>query len=211
MTQLAADCPNCGAPIRFQWSAAVQTTCSYCRSVLVRHDVALERVGEVADLPLTPSPIQLGTMGRYRGRGFTAIGRIVYGWERGSWNEWHLLMDDGSSRWLADAQLDFAISALARTTASLPDARRVKPGQSFEWEGTSYRITTITRARYRGVEGELPFEYWDKDEIALVDFVSAEGRFGTVDWSETPALLFLGEFVDFDALELSNIRQFEGW
>ena len=45
-----AFCPSCGAPVKFQWSSAVQTVCPYCRSILVRHDVNLEAVGKVADL-----------------------------------------------------------------------------------------------------------------------------------------------------------------
>ena len=51
MSQQAANCPNCGALVHFRWSGAVQTTCEYCRSILVRRDVNLEKVGEVAELP----------------------------------------------------------------------------------------------------------------------------------------------------------------
>ena len=36
-----ANCPQCGAPIQFRFAQAVQTVCSYCNSVLVRHDVDL--------------------------------------------------------------------------------------------------------------------------------------------------------------------------
>ena len=50
MSDRAGNCPNCGAPIQFRWSAAVQTTCEYCHSILVRTDVDLKKVGEVADL-----------------------------------------------------------------------------------------------------------------------------------------------------------------
>ena len=65
MTTLRAGaCPNCGAPIEFRWSSAVQTVCAHCRSVVVRHDVDLEALGEVGDLPPDSSPIQIGTEGR---------------------------------------------------------------------------------------------------------------------------------------------------
>jgi hypothetical protein len=53
-----AFCPSCGAPVKFQWSSAVQTVCPYCRSILVRHDVNLEAVGTVADLPRTRHPFR---------------------------------------------------------------------------------------------------------------------------------------------------------
>ena len=40
---------------------------------------------------------------------------------------------------------------------------------------------------------------------------TALGRFGTIDYSDESPLLFLGEAVDFDALQLKNLREFEGW
>ena len=78
MSGRVANCPNCGAQIQFRWSSAVQTTCPYCNSILVRHDVDLARVGQVADLPMDASPIQLGVEGQYGGKAFQVVGRIVY-------------------------------------------------------------------------------------------------------------------------------------
>lgn len=50
MTQPEGTCPNCGAKIVFRWSSSVQTVCEYCKSILVRTDVDLQKVGQVADL-----------------------------------------------------------------------------------------------------------------------------------------------------------------
>ncbi|MGH9627976.1 MAG: DUF4178 domain-containing protein [Bryobacteraceae bacterium] len=177
----------------------------------MRHDVSLERVGEVADLPIDASPIQLGTEGVYRSKAFEVAGRIIYSYEQGSWNEWHLLFADGSSGWLSDAQLEYAVSTLALLPAALPPRESVSRGDRFEWQGGEYEVTSITRARYRGVEGELPFEYWDKDESVFADLRSTSSGFATIDYSESPPLLFLGESVDYDDLQLKNVRLFEGW
>ena len=46
MTQPTANCPNCGAKIIFRWSSSVQTVCEYCKSILVRTDVDLKKVGQ---------------------------------------------------------------------------------------------------------------------------------------------------------------------
>ena len=75
----------------------------------------------------------------------------------------------------------------------------------------SLQVTTRTVARYRGVEGELPFEYWDKSSVLFVDMRSADGDFATLDYSEDPPLLFLGRFVGYDELALEQVRRFEGW
>jgi hypothetical protein len=211
MSRRVANCPNCGALIHFRWSSAIQTTCEYCRSILVRHDVDLERVGEVADLPANASPIQLGTEGAYHGRSFEVVGRILYEYEAGQWNEWHMLYSNGTSGWLSDAQADYAVTELASHHQSLPAPSEIATGQAFHWNGHEYRVTAKTRARYVGVQGELPFEYWDKDEIDFVDLRSGDRRFATIDCSGTDPLLFLGEAVTFDELHLKNLRQFEGW
>jgi hypothetical protein len=204
-----AACPNCSAPVEFRWSSAVQTVCGHCRSVVVRHDVDLKAVGVVADLPLTGSPIQIGTRGRFEGDAFAVTGRIVYEYEHGTWNEWHLLFADESSGWLSDAQAEYAVSRVARKPGTLPDAGAIEVGQRFAFGDLEFQLTSLTRARYRGVEGELPFEYWDKDDVLFADLRSAGGHFATLDYSEDPPLLFIGAFVAFDELELKDLRPVE--
>lgn len=206
----AGRCPNCSAPVRYRWSSAVQTTCESCRSVIVRHDVDIETIGEVADLPPDASPIQLGTQGSLDGQGFTVVGRIVYAYEQGGWNEWHIVYDNGTSGWLSDAQLEFAVSSLVESERRLPSADEAKVGDSFTWNDRHLQVTTITVAHYKGVEGELPFEYWGKDDVPFVDLRGHDATFGTIDYSErrTP-LLFIGRMVAFEELNLRNLRTFE--
>lgn len=211
MTRPASKCPNCGAPVGFAWSSAVQTTCAHCRSVVVRHDLDLRAIGELSDIPEDSSPIQLGVRGEVDGQAFQVIGRIAYEYDDGGWNEWHLVFADNSSGWLSDAQLEYAFSRQARPSRPLPAAGQFTVGGSFAYDGTSLTVATITVARYQGVEGELPFEYWGKDAVTFVDLRNADGQFGTIDYTETPPLLFLGRFVEFDALKLRGVRQFPGW
>jgi hypothetical protein len=211
VTQRTANCPNCGAPIAFLWSSAIQTTCEYCRSILVRHDVRLDRVGVVGDLPPDSSPVQRGAVGVWRKRPFTVVGRIIYEYERGGWNEWHLRFADGGGGWLSDAQLEWAVTELVPDPPELPRPGQLRPGATLAHEGETYVVSSVTVARYRGVEGELPFEYWNKAEVPFVDLRTVTARFATVDYSESPPLFFTGEFVDFDALALAGLREFDGW
>jgi hypothetical protein len=208
MTVRAGACPNCRAPIEFRWSGAVQTVCSHCQSVVVRHDVNLEALGKVSELPQDSSPIQIGTEGRWGDRPFTVIGRIVYEHDDGSWNEWHLIFGNGESGWLSDAQAEYAISELA-APAELPAIKSVSVGGHFSFHGRSFTVSSITNARYRGVEGELPFVYWDKDTVPFVDLRSYDESFATIDYSEPHPLLFIGRFVEYDALALRNVRTFD--
>ena len=205
-----ANCPNCGAPIRFRWSSAVQTTCEFCRSILVRRDVNLEKVGVVADLPPESSPIQIGTEGVWRGRAFFVVGRILYEYEQGVWNEWHAVFGDGASGWISDAQLQYAVSFLT-PSQGLPPSSNVMRGQQLRMGDAVYEVTCLTRAHYKGVEGELPFEYWDKSDVVFADLGTPDARFGTIDYSDEPPALLLGETVEYNDLGLKNVRQFEGW
>ena len=211
MSQPSTTCPNCGAPVKFLWSSAVQTTCEFCKSILVRRDVDLEKVGVVADLPPDVSPIQILTEGIYRSRSFQVVGRILYEYELGGWNEWHCLFNDGSSGWLSDAQAEYAVSFLTPPPTPLPPQEQISRGAEFHWNGALYIASTLTRAHYAGVQGELPFEYWDKSDVLFADLRTKDARFGTIDYSEDPALLYLGECVDFDALKLKNLREIAGW
>ena len=210
MTQPASNCPNCGAKIVFRWSSSVQTVCEYCKSVLVRTDVDLKKVGQVADLPPDGSPIQLNTEGIYRNKSFVVVGRIVYEYDQGAWNEWHVMMNDGTSAWLSDAQQEYAVSFSSKTPG-LPAAANVQVGLQFNWNGQPYTVSVITPAHYRGVEGELPFQYWDKTDVTFVDLRTQTGNFATLDYSDAEPALYLGEFVEFDNLKLKNLRSFEGW
>ena len=211
MSAVSASCPNCGATIVFRWAQAVQTTCEYCRSILVRHDLALEKVGESAIVPLTPSPLQLGTEGSWRDASFTVIGRLVYAWERGGWSEWHLRLGNDASAWLSDAQAEYVVTSQVTPEAALPAAAAARPGWKLTQGHEQYEVTTITRARYVGTEGELPFTSWEREEVTFADLRSARGGFATIDYSENPALLYTGEAVELSQLVLRNLRTFEGW
>ncbi len=211
MSQPTANCPQCGAPVVFRWSGSVQTTCEFCHSILIRTDVDLEKVGAVADLPPDSSPIQIGTEGVVDNKAFTVIGRILYEYELGGWNEWHVVYNDGASGWLSDAQLEYDVSWPAQPPTALPAPDSVYTGQQFGWNGRNYQVTSMTRAHYKGVEGELPFQYWDKSDVLFADLRTGDAQFATIDYSENPPLLFLGRAAGFDELGMKNLREFEGW
>jgi hypothetical protein len=214
MTTKSANCPNCGATIQFRWVGAVQTTCPYCHSILVRRDVDLEKVGTESGIPDSSSPIQLGTEGRYGKLAFTVIGRIVYEHDRGRWSEWYLRSVDGGSAWLSDAQGDYAVTTRAAQT-DLPSAEQVRVAQSYAIDGTLFTVSSLTNAKYAGVEGELPFEYWDHGVDLFVDLdtdgTTDPARIATLDYSDDVPVAYVGSYVTLDELALRNMRTIEGW
>lgn len=210
MTMPAATCPNCGAAIQFAWSNAVQTTCPYCQSVLVRGDVDLRTVGTAGEPPVTSSPLQLDTTGVFREHRFVVVGRVVYEYDRGSWNQWYVRLDDGAGAWLSDARGEYAFT-VETPGLSLPGLEQLHVGANFAWERRIYKLMSVTKARHRAVEGELPFTTWDCQQATLADLDANDGHIATLDYRTTPPSLHLGEWTTFDDLRLNHLRELAGW
>ncbi len=207
----SASCPSCGAPIRFRWAQAAQTTCDFCKSVLVRRDLNLELVGKQAEFPATGSPVQLGMEGRWRNQSFVVVGRLTYGWARGRWNEWYCRLGNGQSAWLSDAQLEYAMTEEIAPGKPLPDPSELSVGDTVSTKSAKYTVTNLTQAEYLGTEGELPFTTSARSLCWFADLLGADGSFATLDGSESPALLFAGEYVTWKELSPNGSREFAGW
>jgi hypothetical protein len=177
---------------------------------VVRHDLDLTRVGEVSDPPPDTSPIQLGTTGRFNNRPFTVIGRIAYEYDEGTWSEWHLLFDDTRTAWLSDAQLRYAVYERVTKQVPVPAAADLHVGTRIRWRGHDLEVATITDARYRGTEGELPFESWDRETERFADLQSSAGELGTIDYTDTPPAVYIGRSMAFAELTLKNLRDVDG-
>ena len=104
-----------------------------------------------------------------------------------------------------------SLAANAKANQPIPPSAALQLGKPFTWNGIAYTVSTITDAHYKGVEGELPFEYWDKTDVRFVDLRSEGGEFATVDYSDEQPVLYLGKIADYDELHLKNVRAFEGW
>jgi len=66
-------------------------------------------------------------------------------------------------------------------------------------------------AKVVGGEGELPFVVGGGYELTTVDLKTEDARAATLDYSESPPLIFEGRWVDFDDLQLAAPRTYDGW
>ena len=111
-------CPACGAMVPFRTSINLMAVCPFCRSLVQRKDLDLEKLGESAQLQPDGSPLQVGTGGTYRGASFEVVGRMQLKTPHGFWNEWSLMFADGRQGWLGEAQGAYAVSF--RTEYNVP-------------------------------------------------------------------------------------------
>lgn len=205
-------CPACGAEVDFKSRSAVFAVCSYCNSTLVRHDVDLEAIGKMAELPPDMSPFQVGTRGRFEGKGFELVGRLKIAWEDGTWNEWYALFDDGREGWLAEAQGFFMMSFSKPVPRNLPAGDSLAPGQPVLVDPRQpFKVDDIKQAVCVGSEGELPFPAPKGRESLSVDLSGSGETFATIEYSADGVRLYTGTYIDFDDLELSNLRELDGW
>ena len=202
---LTASCPSCGAPVVFQSASSIFAVCEYCQSTLVRHDQALEDVGKMAALVEDRSPLQLGAEGRYQGVHFALIGRIQIKYSQGIWNEWHLLFDDMRTGWLSEAGGEYVLTFAQFVQEALPQFAALKIGQRFVLASQTWTVSNIENAECVAGQGELPFKVGAGYPVAAVDLRNG-ANFATLDYSEMPPLLFVGEAVAFASLNLANLR-----
>ena len=200
-----ASCPSCGAPVSFRSAASVYAVCEFCRSTLLRQGEDLENLGRMADLLEDASLIQIGTEGKFRGQHFGVIGRIQLQHESGLWNEWHILFDDGRNAWLSEAGGEYVVSAQVVVNEAIPAFEILLPETVVTLAGRSFSVTDLETARCIAGQGELPFKVEAGYDVNTADLRSQD-RFLTIDYSETPPLVFVGHPTPYKDLNLANLR-----
>ena len=206
-------CPSCGAPVKFTSAASLLSVCSYCSSTLIRRDLDVENLGKMAELIPDSSPLQLGVEGRYRGKHFTVMGRLQVEYPDGAWSEWFLVFADGRAGWLGEASGTYMVTFETAVKETLPGWEEIRrtPGMAITLKGDRFEVSDARAARVVGGEGELPFRVMQGYETRAADLRSDTEAFATIDYTDEPPRVYLGEVVEFDALALRGLRQFEGW
>ena len=189
----------------FKSTASVYAVCEFCRSTLLRDGEDLKNLGRMADLMDDPSLIQIGTEGKFRGIHFGVIGRIQLKYEAGLWNEWHLLFDDGRSAWLSEAGGEYVVSALVPVSETLPAFESLEPEMLVKISGKDFAVTDLETAHCIGGQGELPFKVESGYDVNTAE-LRGNDRLVTLDYSETPPLVFVGYPAKFDELNLANLK-----
>jgi len=203
-----AACPNCGAPVEFRSAASASAVCSFCRSTLVRDGEALKRIGVSSELFDDHSPLQLGAAGTLQGIAFTLVGRLQYGYEGGTWNEWHALFDNARSGWLSEDNGAYVFSFDAALTESPPGADELHAGERRLVAGRAWDVASVTTAKLIAAQGELPFAPRLQGEFVVADLRNAQGEVGTLDYG-TPGVVHwaVGRGITLGELKLTGLRE----
>lgn len=202
-------CPSCGAMVPFRTSINLLAVCPFCRSLVRRKDLDLEKLGVSAQLQPDGSPVLLGARGIHRGAPFEVVGRVQLQTPRGFWNEWSLMFIDGRQGWLGEAQGTYAVSF--KVDFNVPALADLRLGAKVVILGRDYEVREVVDAKYLAAEGELPFKPPLGETAPSADLIGANGAFGTLDYSDNPASVFIGEYQPFEALSFTGLKVIEGW
>jgi hypothetical protein len=209
VSERAYACPQCGGLVPFQTSITTFAVCAYCRSMVVRTDEGIRRLGEMAQLPPDLSPLQIGTRGEWMNLPFQLVGRIRLEYSEGSWNEWFAVLPDGLTGWLAEAQGFFMFTTRVQAT-NLPPPPPELP-VSVNLSGKPYRVVDVKPVTVVTAEGTLPDIAPPGATRTNADLAGNGGAFGTLEFHDTGTEAYVGRYATFAELMLTGLRPVPGW
>jgi outer membrane protein assembly factor BamB len=211
MSVLVANCPACGAPVEFKSGQSIVAICQYCRSAVARTDRDLKDLGKVAELVETGSPLDVGLRGKWKDVPFELTGRAQLGHEMGGqWDEWYATFSNGWLGWLAEAQGRFYLTFQypAPEGVQLPSFDQLQLGQhvpGLPWP-TPLMVAETGRATALGAKGEIPYLLTPGETYYYADLSGVNNSFGTLDYNQSPPLVFLGQQVTLDEIGITTTR-----
>ncbi len=218
-------CGNCGADVPITSPATVTVACEHCGTLLLRGDVELEALGEVALAAPLVSHFQLGTEGYYDRRAFVVRGQLQLDHGAGLWNEWAAETDEGWI-WIAEAQGEIQVyEELDLPTSGLPDrghlpdagpdtgdfilpksarkSRHWKAGDSLAIGNDKWTIAELGRGHVVACRGEFPIKVQVGVRTTYVDLARGSTKVATLDFTRPgPAEFLMGERVPLASLQI---------
>lgn len=214
MSVLKANCPSCAAPIEFKSGSTIVLVCPFCRSAITRTDRGLDDLGKIAEIVESESPLKIGLRGDFKGHKFELTGRAQLKHELGGfWDEWYATFSNGWVGWLAEAQGKFYLTFYQ----PLPEGVQVPPFDSLQVgqaiteipNNASLMVTEKGTATAVAADGEIPYRLTPNEKSNYADLSGKGNAFGTIDYSENPAWVFVGQQVSLADIGLQDAKPVE--
>ena len=150
-------CANCGADLQIESQFIRAITCAFCGSnYMVTGSDNLDPTGKTASLADYPSRLSVGARGKIKGRDFTVLGRIRYGYDAGFWEEWQISWADGAPPdWLEEDEGVWTLYRRGRIKGVIPPYEEVKVGAMVDVNNQKMFVTERRQAQVIGSEGQF--------------------------------------------------------
>ena len=214
MSVLQANCPSCAAPIEFKSGSTIVLVCPFCRSAVTRTDRGLDDLGKVAEIVESESPLKISLRGEFKGHKFELTGRAQSRHELGGvWDEWYATFSNGWVGWLAEAQGKFYLTFYQPlpTGVNAPPFDSLQLGQAVNEipSKTPLIVTEKGTAMAIAADGEIPYKLTPNEKSDYADLSGKGNAFGTIDYSENPPWVFVGQQVSLSDIGLQNAKSAE--
>ena len=200
-----ANCPSCGAEIKFAVGTSVVVVCPHCQSAIARTDRKFTDIGKVAALADTESPLTIGLNGSYKGVSFLLTGRTqIKHFAGGVWDEWYIAFNDGRWGWLAEAHGEFYLT-FDYHAAKLPAFDELHVDQFIAGVPGNFAVAEKGSGTIAGAEGEIPFQFTPGETYRYADLTNDHGGFATIDFRDDPPTFYIGKVVTLRELGFGHL------
>ena len=158
----------------------------------------------MATLPEPPGQLFVGAQGSWNKRSFTVLGRVRYGWEQGCWDEWYVLFDDGTPRWISEDEGHLTLETFKQLPKAPRSYEEMRAGQWIKLGKQRFHIDEKNIATCEGGEGQLPFMIEPGEQVKYLEMTSEE-QHGTIEFEEGGGCkVFVGSTIDYRDLQLAH-------
>ena len=193
-------CPSCGAPLRIRNRFVKAVTCDFCQSVSLYDGARLDPTGRTAELATIPSPLYLDATGTIGGRRFRVLGRLVYEYDGGTWQEWYLAFDgEGERVWLEEDEGRFTFYRSMAVPHGQAPPSALRPGDTFRVGDAEATVQEVGEATVVSAEGQLGSQILPGETIRYVDGTRGETEVA-LEYGEREVEVFVGRALDRDAV-----------
>lgn len=198
------NCTSCGAPLNIENQFIRAVTCQYCgSSYMVRGSEGLDPTGKSATLADYPSRLNVGMMGKIKGRGFTVLGRIRYRYDAGFWEEWQIAWDDNAPPdWLEEDEGLWTLYRRERIKSAIPPYNEVRVGSTIQVNNKPVFVTEKRTAQVAGSEGQFSSVFPITGTFGYVTG-AADGHSASINYWEDELELSIGEELDYSDFVLA--------
>lgn len=163
-------CTSCGAPLEV-FSAGTKTIgCKYCQAQIDLTSPQFAAYAGMAQPPIR-APLKVGQTGTLEAQGCQIIGHLRLAEQDWWWDEYLILLADGTTRWLQYDDGAFAIYKSVRLEHPLDP---MSIGSTFHLGKVMYRVADRGRATIQRIEGELTWKAKVGDPMAWIDAVTPD-------------------------------------
>jgi hypothetical protein len=153
----------------------------------------------------------VGLTGRYQDAEFQLTGRAQLAHAAGGgWDEWYAAFPNNRWGWLAEAQGKFYLTfaSALQTSQETPAFDTLEVGSwvaSLPGKGR-WVVAEKAAAKAVAAEGEIPWRLTPGSTYEYADLSGPQSAFATIDFSESPPLIFIGKEVTLEDLGLAQVR-----